>query len=131
MRTAVDTNILLRLITGDGPDQVEIIKRLLPEWGKLIITNVVLCELAWVLKRSYRYPAAEIAEAIRFLVETETVELDDEAVQAGLDMLESGGDFADGVIAWQSAAARCNQIVTFDKGFARIGGLTTVTLLTA
>ena len=60
-----------------------------------------LCELVWGLARGYRISPAEIEEAIPRLTNGANVLVNCPAVQAGLNMLEAGGDFADCVIAFE------------------------------
>jgi predicted nucleic-acid-binding protein len=86
------------------------------------ISTIVLCELAWVLKRSYRYHSDEIADAIRRIITSRDVQTDRVAAEVGLRMLGRGGDFADGVIEADAVRARSKHIVTFDQGFARLLG---------
>ena len=45
----------------------------------------------------------------------DNVELDRPAVEAGLELLEAGGDFADGVIAYQGHWLGAEEFVSFDK----------------
>lgn len=61
-----------------------------------------LCEFVWVLRRVYGFQPANAATAIRALLATANVEVNRPAVEAGLAVLEAGGDFADGVIAHES-----------------------------
>jgi len=58
-----------------------------------------LCELVWLLSQSYRIPSAEIAEAIRRLMNAANVVMNRQPVEAVLAMLDGGGDFADRIIA--------------------------------
>ncbi len=72
----------------------------------ICVSTIVLCELVWVLKRAYQYTNAEIADALRRLVSSHTVEVDDAAAASGLGMLEAGGYFADGVVLEEARRAR-------------------------
>ena len=74
-----------------------------------------LCELAWVLDRRYGVSRADVGSAIRRLMETRNVEANRPAAEAGLSMLEHGGDFADGVIAYEGAWLGAETFVSFDK----------------
>src|SRR5207253_6700457 len=74
-----------------------------------------LCELAWVLERLYKVPRAEIAAAIRLFMDTRNVVLNRPAVEAGLALLDAGGDFADGVIAFDGQWLGAETFVSFDK----------------
>jgi predicted nucleic-acid-binding protein len=74
-----------------------------------------LCELVWVLRRKYGFPPAEVAAAIRALLAAGNVEVDRPAVAAGLTMLDAGGDFADGVIAYEGRWLGAETFVSFDR----------------
>jgi len=74
-----------------------------------------LCEFAWVLRSVYRCRAPEIAEAIRVLLAAANVETNRQAAEAGLAMLDAGGDFADGVIAYEGRWLGAETFVSFDK----------------
>lgn len=67
------------------------------------------------MRRLYKRSAVEIAHSIRLLMSGENVELDRPAAEAGLEVLEAGGDFADGVIAYEGHWLGANEFVSFDK----------------
>ena len=58
-------------------------------------------EFVWVLRRLYDFQPSDAATAIRALLAAANVEMNRPAVEAGLSMLDAGGDFADGVIAYE------------------------------
>jgi predicted nucleic-acid-binding protein len=120
MRVAADTNVLVRYLTWDDEPQGTIAAAALESAETVVIPNVVLCELAWVLKRAYRYSAAEIAEAVRQLIDSRSVEVDRLAVESGLAILDGGGDFADGVIQAEAQRSGCDRLATFDRDFANL-----------
>jgi predicted nucleic-acid-binding protein len=74
-----------------------------------------LCEWVWVLLRVYGFQAAEAAAAVRALLTTANVEMNRPAAEAGLAVLEAGGDFADGVIAYEGHWLGGETFVSFDK----------------
>jgi predicted nucleic-acid-binding protein len=74
-----------------------------------------LCELVWVLSQGYGTTPADIAEAIRRLIDATTVATNRPAAEAGLAQLEAGGDFADGVIAHEGRWLGGEVFVSFDK----------------
>jgi predicted nucleic-acid-binding protein len=74
-----------------------------------------LCEFAWVLLSVYGYRASSIARAIRLLLAADNVETDRQVAEAGLAMLDAGGDFADGVIAYEGRRLGAETFVSFDK----------------
>ncbi|WP_158815781.1 type II toxin-antitoxin system VapC family toxin [Methylocapsa sp. S129] len=115
MKITADTNVLVRAITGDDERQSRIAQRELARAEMVALALSTLCELSWVLSRGYKTPAGEIAETIRRLIDGANVAVNRPAVQAGLALLEAGGDFADGVIAFEGAWLGAEAFVSFDK----------------
>src|SRR5712675_1678546 len=74
-----------------------------------------LCELVWVLSLGYRIPPREVAEAIRRLTNGANVAVNRPAAEAGLALLDAGGDFADGVIAYEGSWLGADSFISFDK----------------
>ena len=115
MRIAPDTNVLLRTVTADDPVQCAAARSVLDRADAIAIGQSCLCELAWVLRRSYTANRSDIANAIRLLIEGDRVVADRLAAEEGLRLLEAGGDFADGVIAYEGRALGGDTFVSFDK----------------
>ena len=115
MNITADTNVLVRALVADEPAQAAEASRVLREAASIAVPLPVLCELAWVLKRMYGFGIADIAAAIRSLLVAGHVRLDRAAVEAGLALLEIGGDFADGVIAHQGQWLGGDTFVSFDR----------------
>ena len=74
-----------------------------------------LCEFVWVLLKVYGFQPSDAAAAIRALLDTAKVAVNRPAVEAGLAMLEAGGNFADGVIAYEGQWLGGEIFVSFDK----------------
>ena len=115
MRIAVDTNVLLRDALHDDPRQTPIASRTLQNAELVVVPTPALCEFVWVMRRLYKRSPAEIALSIRLLMSGDNVELDRPAIEAGLEVLEGGGDFADGVIAYEGRWQGAEEFVSFDK----------------
>ena len=115
MKVAVDTNILVRALVGDDPAQARIAAKVLIDAELIAVALPCLCELVWVLRRVYNFHASDAANAIRALLAAANVEVNRPAVEAGLLMLEAGGDFADGVIAYEGKWLGGETFVSFDK----------------
>jgi predicted nucleic-acid-binding protein len=115
MKVAVDTNVLVRAAVRDDQEQTKAAMRIMARAEMVAIAVSCLCEFAWVLRSVYRYRAPEIAEAIRVLLAAENVETNGQAAEAGLAMLDVGGDFADGVIAYEGRWLGAETFVSFDK----------------
>jgi predicted nucleic-acid-binding protein len=115
MKVTVDTNVLVRAVVGDDKRQAVAAAKLLRNAEILAVAISSLCELVWVLRRAYGFSAAEAAAAIRNLAGAGNVAVDRPTVAAGLTMLDAGGDFADGVIAYEGKWLGAETFVSFDK----------------
>jgi predicted nucleic-acid-binding protein len=109
------TNVLVRAITGDDPRQSAAAQSELATAETIAVALPALCELVWVLARSYRIALPDIAEAIRRLINSANVVVNRPAVEAGLALLDAGGDFADGVIAYEGNWLGAEEFVSFDR----------------
>ena len=99
MKIIADTNVLVRALTGDDPKQSPLAQQLLLNAEIVAIPAIVICELCWVLTRSYKVGREGLIAVIESLVSSENVVVDSSAVEAGLAVISAGGDFADGVIS--------------------------------
>jgi predicted nucleic-acid-binding protein len=115
MKITADTNVLLRAIVGDDATQSAVAIEALESADMVAVSLQSLCELVWVLGRRYGVSRSDIGVAIRRLMETRNVVLNRPAVELGLSMLEAGGDFADGVIAYDGAFLGAETFVSFDR----------------
>lgn len=115
MKIIADTNLLLRAILGDDAKQSRSAMRALQQAEAVVVSQHALCELVWVLDRSYGVSRTDIAATLRQLRDTKNFVLDSPALEAGLAVLEAGGDFADGVIAYEGAWLGGETFVSFDK----------------
>jgi predicted nucleic-acid-binding protein len=114
MKITADTNVLVRAITGDDERQSKLAQAELAKADAIALALPALCELVWVLSLAYKVPAADIAEAVRRLMNGANVLVNRLAVEAGLAMLDAGGDFADGVISYEGSWLGAETFVSFD-----------------
>jgi predicted nucleic-acid-binding protein len=115
MKVTADTNVLIRIIMDDDEAQARAAVKLLSEAELVAISTPCLCEVAWVLARTYRLAGKRIAVAIRSLIDAGNVATNRSVVEAGLALLEAGGDFADGVMAHEGQWLGGDIFVSFDK----------------
>ncbi|MCM8614125.1 type II toxin-antitoxin system VapC family toxin [Accumulibacter sp.] len=115
MKVTVDTNILVRAVVCDDPEQGGMAAKLLTDAELIAVALPCLCEFVWVLRRVYGFQPSDAAAAIRALLATANVETNRPAVEAGLSMLEAGGDFADGVIAYEGNWLGGQTFISFDR----------------
>jgi predicted nucleic-acid-binding protein len=115
VKVSVDTNVLIRGVLRDDPKQAGAVDKVLKEASLIAVSLPCLCEFVWVLRRRYSFDNAACAAAIRALLDTRNVVMNRPAVEAGLALLEAGGDFADGVIAHEGKWLGGETFVSFDR----------------
>jgi len=115
LRITADTNILVRVAINDDLEQARQARILLQDAETVVLTLPALCEFVWVARRGYRRQFGDIAAAMRQLLAAPSVAVDRLAAEAGLAMLEAGGDFADGVIAFDGRRLGGEVFASFDR----------------
>ena len=114
---AVDTNLIVRLVTNDEPAQA---KRAIAVFktGRVFIAKSVLLETEWVLRYSYGLDRAAIEKAFRNVLGLPNVSVEDpDQVAQALARFAAGLDFADAVHLASSGGAR--RFFTFDKNLVK------------
>jgi predicted nucleic-acid-binding protein len=115
VKVTVDTNVLVRAVVRDDEDQAKAAAALLKEAELIAVPLPCLCEFVWVLRRMYGFGRDDIAAAIEALLNAGNVAVDRPAAEAGLAVLKAGGDFADGLIAYEGAWLGGEAFVSFDR----------------
>jgi predicted nucleic-acid-binding protein len=115
MKIAPDTNVLVRAVVRDDEKQGRAAAKLLRDAELIAVSLPCLCEFVWVLRRVYNFGLQDISTALAALLDTANVVVNRPAVEAGLAVLEAGGDFADGVIAYEGNWLGGEIFVSFDK----------------
>ncbi len=115
MKITADTNVLVRLVMADDEAQSRAAAEAMEAAERVAISVQSLCEFVWILDRGYKVGRTDIAAAIHGLLGMGNVMINRPAVDAGLRVLEAGGDFADGVIAYDGAWLDGDTFVSFDK----------------
>lgn len=114
---AVDTNVLVRLLTGDEPKQ-EAAGRSLFASETVWIAKTVLLETAWVLRSLYGFEETTIHDAFTKLLGLKNVHAEDEAsVAAALALTSHGIELADAMHL--SSRPPGAVFISFDKSFVR------------
>lgn len=123
----LDTNVVVRYLAQDDPDQAaratRVIEQELTEDAPGFIGLVVLVETVWVLQRLYRASAEEIRETVTDFLGSRSIVVENRDVVArALTIAEKNScGFADSIIAASALNARCNKIMSFDRGAVRAG----------
>ncbi|MGA7981625.1 MAG: type II toxin-antitoxin system VapC family toxin [Chromatiaceae bacterium] len=116
----LDTNILVRYITQDEPEQAAQATRLIEASctsttpGR--VAHIVLCELVWVLSRAYGYSKPEVVSVLDQILITAELAVENEGVAfQALDAYREGpADFSDYLLALSNRAAGCEITYSFD-----------------
>ena len=112
---AIDTNIIVRYLTGDDPGQAAR-ARATVESGRSFVSTTVLLESEWVLRSVYGFAGKEVAAALRAFAGLPGVSVESPDMLAeAFDRAEKGMDFADALHL--GAAAQCEALLTFDRRF--------------
>jgi len=114
---AVDTNVLVRLLTGDDPKQAAKVSLVFGA-GPVWIAKTVLLETSWVLRSMYGFDTLAIHEAFTRLLGLADVRAEDESsVTTALAFMAQGVDLADAMHL--SSRPPGAVFVSFDKSFVR------------
>ena len=115
MKITVDTNVLVRTVVQDDEKQALAATALLKDAEVIAVSLPCLCEFVWVLRQVYDFSRNDIVAAIDALLDVGNVVANRPAVDVGLATLRAGGDFADGVIAFEGAWLGGETFVSFDR----------------
>jgi predicted nucleic-acid-binding protein len=102
-------------VVRDEEQQAEIAARLLEEAEVIAVSLPCLCEFVWVLRRVYGFAQQDISAALAALLNAGNVAVNRPAAEAGMAVLNAGGDFADGVIAYDGRWLGGESFVSFDR----------------
>ena len=122
---ALDTNLLVRLLTNDDSRQAAKVEAWLKgnatPRSPAYVDHVVLCELAWVLERSYGYARTEVHSALAALLEEDRLKVESTGLVRQALMLYADGpaDFSDYLLAVRAQAAGYSPVLTLDKKAAK------------
>ena len=118
---ALDTNVVLRYLLRDDPKQARKAKALIDRLDRDdelgYVSDVVLCEIVWVLTSAYGFGRHEVAAVLAQLIAARQLTFDStDRLLRAIRAFDAGkGDFADYVIREHARASGCDAIRTFDK----------------
>lgn len=117
---AVDTNILIRYLTNDDPQQARLAAELLNGADAVWLPKTVLLETEWVLRAVYHLPPDKILQGLRQVLGLpNTVPEQAMEVAVALEFYRQGMDFADALHLASSQATE--RFYSFDRNFVTSG----------
>jgi predicted nucleic acid-binding protein len=118
----VDTNILIRHLTGDPPEQAARAARFLATADELLLTDLVVAEVVYVLESFYEVPRARVAELARAVIAfPPIVVLDPTMLLRALEVYETDRlDFAEAYLVAQAERSGVRVIASFDRAIDRV-----------
>jgi predicted nucleic acid-binding protein len=120
----LDTNVVIRHLTGDPPAMAKRATRFLASASELVLADVVVSECVYVLESFYEVPRARIAELMRAALTMPSVLADTELLMRALEVYEFGRiGFADAYLVSSAELTGVGRIASFDKGIDRIGSV--------
>ena len=124
---AIDTNVMIRYLVRDNPEQAEAARVLLEGLtadNPGFICREVALEIVWVLERAYRFTREQIANVVMELVSTDALVIEDadDIARSAIAYRLGGADFSDFMILAAANRVGAQPLYTFDRQFARLDG---------
>lgn len=124
---AVDTNVVVRYLIGDDPEQAARARAAI-DAGPVFVSTTVVLECDWVLRSVYGFAGEEVAAALRAFAGLPSVSVESPAMLAeALDHAAAGMDLADALHL--GAAVHCEAMLTFDRHFIEMARDTPVRVM--
>ena len=123
MSAFIDTNVLVRHLTGDPPEMAARATAYLSRETELLLTDLVVAETVYVLESFYEVPREQVAESIRSLLAMSSmVAVDTALLLRSIEVYESDRlDFAEAYLVACAESTGINVIASFDKSIDRVG----------
>jgi predicted nucleic acid-binding protein len=124
----VDTNIIIRHLTGDPPDLAARATAFLAASRELLLADLIVAETVYVLESFYEVPRAEVAELTRAVVAFPAMRtLNPALLLRSVEVYETCGvDFAEAYLAASAEVAGVAQVASFDRSLDRVPSITRV-----
>jgi predicted nucleic acid-binding protein len=118
----VDTNVLIRHLTGDPPEFAARATRYLGTAGELLLPDLILAEVAYVLESFYEVPRTQVATTLRAVLAFPVIRvLDADLLQRAVEVYEVHRlDFADAYLVASAERTGIGVIASFDRSIDRV-----------
>jgi predicted nucleic acid-binding protein len=123
----VDANVILRLLVGDPPEMAaraaELMKAVERGEVALRVDDIIVAEVAWVLRSFYRYEPQQIAATLLEFLAQDGIEVSEDVLSALVLYSGKRIDFVDALLAVHAQRSDIRQVYSFDRHFDRVAGL--------
>ena len=121
MTAFVDTNVLIRHLTGEPPQQARQATRYLEEADQLLLPDLILAEVAYVLESFYEVAGLQVAEALRAILSFRAIRVVDSALlYRTVELYEVHRlDFADAYLVASAERTGVGVVASFDRAIDR------------
>ena len=125
MTAFLDTNVLIRHLTGDPPEQAARATAALARPGPLLLADLILAECVYVLESFYEVEPARVAELMRSALALPNIEaVDSDMLLRALEVYEIDRlDFAEAYLVAQAETSGVREILSFDRSIDRATGV--------
>ena len=114
---AVDTNLLVRILTNDDPIQARRAVKIL-NGDDIFIPKSVLLETEWVLRHAYEIERSNILIGFQKLIGLPNVNVEDpDSIYQAISWYENNFDFADALHL--ASSSRCESFATYDRSLIK------------
>ena len=122
MRAFVDTNILIRHLTGDPPRQAALATRFLADADELLLADLVVAEVVYVLESFYEVERARVAELVRAVLAFDRMRVvDEELLLRAVEVYEIDRlDFAEAYLVASAERSGVGAVASFDRSIDRV-----------
>lgn len=125
MTAFVDTNVLIRHLTGDPPDLAARASAFLAGSEELALPDLIVAEIVYVLESFYEVPYQQVARLVRGIIAFPAIRtLDPGLLLRSLEVYEIYGiDFAEAYLAASAELAGVPDIASFDRSIDRVASV--------
>lgn len=122
MSAFVDTNVLIRHLTGDPPSQAARATRFLAEADELLLADLIVAEVVYVLESFYEVKRARVAELVRAIIAFDAVRVvDEELLLRAIEVYEIDRlDFAEAYLVASAERSGVDTVASFDRAIDRV-----------
>lgn len=119
----VDTNVLVRHLTGDPPSQATKATRYLQQADELLLPDLILAEVAYVLESFCETPRSQVADTLRAVLAFQAIQVvDAELLQRAVEIYDVHRlDFAEAYLVANAERTGVAETASFDRAIDRVG----------